>query len=251
MKIRRAISTVLLVALTVLVVASGAMGGNPHGTPPGQAKKQDSSQSGAGVKPSNDTGKNTECTSGGGQGSSATCSADNSSTSSKPDASKRYGNGTTAAQVANGRGAPSGSLITGPGNSQPHKICGRDVHAYGKGKSHKCGSSTSGSTAAGSTASGSTAGSSTPSGSTASGSTAGSNAASGVLGASATLPAASSSPTATSGVLGTSAALRSSTASGTLPFTGLPLWIPALVALAMIGTGLGLARRHGTGGMGI
>ncbi|MGH2971496.1 MAG: hypothetical protein ACRDLE_05090, partial [Gaiellaceae bacterium] len=110
----------ILAALTVLVVSSGALGSNPHGTPPGQAK-HDSSQSGAGVKPSNDTGKNTECTSGGGQGSNATCSADNPQTSSKPDASKRYGNGTTAAQVANGRGAPSGSLITGPGNSQPHK----------------------------------------------------------------------------------------------------------------------------------
>jgi len=45
-------------------------------------------------------------------------------------------------------------------------------------------------------------------------------------------------------VLGTSATLGSSTQSGTLPFTGLPLWIPGLAGLAMVGAGLGLGRRR-------
>ena len=40
-----------------------------------------------------------------------------------------------------------------------------------------------------------------------------------------------------SGVLG------ATTRTGTLPFTGLPLWIPALAAFAMLGTGLALRRR--------
>jgi hypothetical protein len=38
------------------------------------------------------------------------------------------------------------------------------------------------------------------------------------------------------GVLGTSAR------SGTLPFTGLPLWIPALLAAGLLGSGLALRR---------
>ena len=106
---------------------------------PGQAKKSSSASSTApGVKPSSSTTahKWTKCSTGGGTGSSATCT---SATSSKPDASKRYGNGKTAAQIANSRGAPAGTQLTGPGNSQPHKVAvcpkksnksgGVDVHA--------------------------------------------------------------------------------------------------------------------------
>jgi hypothetical protein len=61
-----------------------------------------------------------------------------------PDVSKRYGNGKTAAQIAKSKGAPDSAELTGPGNSQPHKITdcrhksnrsgGVDVHAY-KGSS--------------------------------------------------------------------------------------------------------------------
>ena len=115
---------------------------------PGQAKKSSSTSSNApGVKPSNATTahKWTSCTTGGGSGSSATCS---SATSSKPDASKRYGNGKTAAQIANSRGAPAGTKLTGPGNSQPHKVtvCGKpsnksggvDVHAVKNYSSAAC-----------------------------------------------------------------------------------------------------------------
>ena len=56
-----------------------------------------------------------------------------------PDVSKRYGNGSTAAQIAKSRGAPDSQPLHGPGNSQPHKTydCvhknnrsgGVDVHA--------------------------------------------------------------------------------------------------------------------------
>jgi hypothetical protein len=51
----------------------------------------------------------------------------------KPDVSKRYGNGTTAAQIAHGRGAPDSTVLTGPGNSQPHKVtaCGKPTNRSG------------------------------------------------------------------------------------------------------------------------
>jgi hypothetical protein len=93
----------------------------------------------AGKKPSNSTTKWTHCTTGGGTGASATCTGIAPTPSDQPDVSKRYGNGKTAAQIANSRGAPEGTKLTGPGNSQPHKVAvcpqqdnksgGVDVHA--------------------------------------------------------------------------------------------------------------------------
>jgi hypothetical protein len=114
-------------------------------TPPGQAKKTQS-QSGAssstsaqaGVKPSSTTTHWTHCRTGGSAGA-ATCKAEPGTPDVGTDVSKRYGNGKTAAQIAVSRGAPAGTLITGPGNSQPHKVSdcrhksnksgGVDVHA--------------------------------------------------------------------------------------------------------------------------
>ena len=58
----------------------------------------------AGVKPSNSTDKHTSCDTGG-SGSSTTCTRTPHGTN-PPDSSKRYGNGTTAAQIATSRGAP-------------------------------------------------------------------------------------------------------------------------------------------------
>ena len=127
--------------------------------PPGQAKKQASSstrtastQHGsskasvqaststqAGVKPSSTTTHWTHCMTGS-SSSGATCTpSDNGHTpSAGSDVSKRYGNGQTAAQIAVSRGG-IGVQLTGPGNSQPHKVsvCGKpsnpsggvDVHA--------------------------------------------------------------------------------------------------------------------------
>jgi hypothetical protein len=127
--------------------------------PPGQAKKQASSStqtasaqhgsskasvqastsSQAGVKPSSTTTHWTHCMTGS-SSSGATCTpSDNGHTpSAGSDVSKRYGNGQTAAQIAVSRGGVNVQL-TGPGNSQPHKVsvCGKpsnpsggvDVHA--------------------------------------------------------------------------------------------------------------------------
>ncbi|HEX3056647.1 MAG TPA: hypothetical protein VHP82_10955, partial [Gaiellaceae bacterium] len=48
----------------------------------------------------------------------------------------------TAGQVAIGKGASSDTDLHGPGNSQPHKICGRDVHAFKGGDCSTQGQST-------------------------------------------------------------------------------------------------------------
>ena len=126
---------------------------------PGQAKKADAASSAAassdtqpGVKPDNTTTKWTHCRTGGAGTSTATCTAQAGTPATKPDVSKRYGNGTTAAQIAVGRGAPNGTLITGPGNSQPHKVtaCGKpnnksggvDVHAVKSYDASACQSTT-------------------------------------------------------------------------------------------------------------
>lgn len=180
-------------ALASGLACSVALAGNPHGAPPGQANQQQTSTSdtSAGIKPSNTTDKSTSCTTGGGQGSSATCTSD---TSSNPDASKQYGNGKTAAQIANGKGAPSDTNIKGPGNSQPHKICGRDVHAY-KGSSKKCPSGTQSGTQNGTQSTASVTANSTLSASATSG--AGSTAGTG-------MSTSSGAPSGTSGLLGAS-----------------------------------------------
>src|SRR5258708_5387174 len=102
-----------------------------------QSSSQDSSQ--AGVKPSNDTKKWTECSTGT-SGGSVTCTGNGP----KPDSSKRYGNGKTAAEIAASNGAPADTKITGPGNSQPHKVtsCKHshavDVHAVKSYSSDDC-----------------------------------------------------------------------------------------------------------------
>jgi hypothetical protein len=120
-------AAVAMIAVAGLSGAAFAGGHHPGGDHKSGSLKQQQDSQAAGQKPGPHTDHNTSCTTGGGNGSSATCQ---SGTSTKPDASKQYGNGKTAAQIANGKGAPSGTTITGPGNSQPHKICGRDVHAY-------------------------------------------------------------------------------------------------------------------------
>jgi hypothetical protein len=139
---RRQVAFLLSAALVGGLLCGVALAGNPHG------QTTTSSDSSAGVKPSNTTQKDQTCTTGGGQGSSASCQS--STYPGKADSSKRYGNGKTAAQIANSKGAPSGTAIYGPGNSQPHKICGRDVHAY-KGSSKKCPSGSQSSTQSSST----------------------------------------------------------------------------------------------------
>jgi hypothetical protein len=182
-------------ALTAGLLCGVAVAGNPHGTAPGQQ----TTSSAAGVKPSNNTSKDQTCTTGGGEGSSATCQS--GTYPGKADASKRYGNGKTAAQIANGKGAPAGTPIYGPGNSQPHKICGRDVHAYKGASDKKCPSGTS-STSSASRAS-----------STATGSTAGTTG----TGTGTGTGTSSSNPSASSGVLGSSHTLSKPVGKGAKP----------------------------------
>ena len=202
----------------------------------------------AGVKPTNASAKGSTCTTGGGTGSSATCKATgvaaaNAQSAGKADASKRYGSGTTAAQIASSRGAPAGTTIYGPGNSQPHKVSncvhpaknnnggGVDVHAVKSFSSAQCTSST-GTTVRTTTSNSTTLGATVAT--TGKVSTAHGNASQGgVLGAT----ASKSQPAG--GVLGA----IESVGQGALPFTGLPLLAAVLFAAALIGLGLAL-RRH-------
>jgi hypothetical protein len=236
--------------LSLCALAGIALAGNPHGTPPGQANGQSaqssqSSQSssstctaspsqGAGVKPNNTTMHNTCAT------------ADSHQT-------KMYGNGKTAGGIAMSRGAPGSTKLYGPGNSQPHKVATcpgtngkvhyKDVHAVKSYSNSSCSSSS----AQQQTQQTQQTQSSTPAAPAASASASATSpaapAAAGVAGATKTLksgaaPAAKTSPR--SGVLGATAR------TGTLPFTGMPLWIPALAALGLLAAGLGLRRHAGS-----
>jgi hypothetical protein len=250
-----ALTSAVLLALGIAAFtgsARAANGNNGNGkgqaaqaTPPGQAKKDASAPTAAkakgggsasqnagaqsGVKPTNATAKGTTCTTGGGRGSSATCKATgsgaaNALSAGKTDSSKRYGNGSTAAQIANSRGAPANTTLSGPGNSQPHKVwdCRMnhwvDVHAV---KSYSCLSRVSTASQAKNTRSSShSTGASPTSG--------------GVLGVT-----ASQQSQPVGGVLG----VIQSVGQGTLPFTGFPLWVGVLAAIGLIVLGLGLRHR--------
>jgi hypothetical protein len=78
-----------------------------------RAKKTDSP---AGVKPSNSTSHNVSAPAG-------------------SNATKLYGNGQTAGQIAVANGASADTPLYGPGNSQPHKTtpCGQAAHGNGGG----------------------------------------------------------------------------------------------------------------------
>lgn len=165
------------------------------------------------------------------------------------NATKLYGNGKTAGQIATQAGFGS-SMLFGPGNSQPHKvICGPhnvDVHAL-KAHAAKCTTAAAASVAASlspaASAQASVAGSvaaQTPT-------TAATQPKSAVAGA-------NGEEASHGGVLGARAELASNTKrvsrailatvrKGTLPFTGLGLWMPVLFGLALIAGGYGLRRK--------
>jgi hypothetical protein len=269
------LTTIVVLALSIGAFVGSALAGNGHGNgnapespgnsanAPGQLKQDESgadanaSAAQAGVKPTDSTAHgnhNTSCTTGGGTGSSATCASSGSNaataqTAAHADASKRYGNGSTAAQIANGNGAPAGTTVYGPGNSQPHKVtdCKHkhavDVHAVKSYSSAACtqqAASSTGSTshtsntintshttvvaATGTTAVTGATGASTPMG--------------GVLGATAAAGKGSAQGGPQGGVLGALAAVG----QGSLPFTGFPLWIAVAAALGLIVLGLALHR---------
>ncbi len=230
--------------------AAIAGGADDHGNSanaPGQLKKDEAAATTAaataaqtdaaapqeGVKPSNDTAYETHA-------------------AASSDETKLYGNGKTAEQIAIGNGAAPSTVLHGPGNSQPHKAapCSGghevDVHALKGRRGRSCGSQppspptprpnpTPDPGKPGDPAHGPNAGSDTSS----------------------VLP---SSPAADPGTLGkpkqvvrrnygrvegASGVLSATGAigSGTLPFTGFPIWIVVMIALALIAVGVTLRRR--------
>jgi hypothetical protein len=247
--------------------------GSSAKTPPGQAKKDQAttqaqaqgsadqnSASVKGIKPTTATSKHTTCTTGGGTGSSATCTAVGPNAAAAAghgagDVSKRYGNGTTAAQIANSRGAPAGTPVKGPGNSQPHKVACpgsdkyRDVHAV-KNYAQQC------EAAAQPTPTG---GAATPTVTTAgipAKSAVAVSVAGGVQGAAAASTAAPAGGAPQGGVLGVTTSGKGEPAGGVLgaieavgqgalPFTGFPLWAALLIGVVLIAFGLALRRHAG------
>jgi hypothetical protein len=168
--------TVAVTAQTQVADESTSQGqsGEAQASAPGQVKKSEAStsastqsststssngqlqQSGnaspavAGMKPSTNTGHWTTCGATGGTSTAATCPAGANETAAaqaKTDSSKRYGNSQTAAEIAVSRGG-TGVTLTGPGNSQPHKVSsclhasnpsgGVDVHAIKSYNSASC-----------------------------------------------------------------------------------------------------------------
>jgi DNA polymerase-3 subunit gamma/tau len=233
---------------------------------PGQVKKTSTAASStkssginstsSGVKPSNSTKKHTSCTTGGAM-PNPSCTATAGGTVSDgatSDRSKRYGNGTTAAQGVVSRGGV-GVEIRGPGNSQPHKVC-KKVNSNGKQvwsdwhsvKTYAtvCVAATSvqapvvvrapglgpttvtGAPAVAPAAAAAAAAAAAPAAAAAA------RAAGGVAGVTATRPEAG-------GVAGALAEIGG-VAGQSLPFTGVPLFAVVVVAIAAIAIGLVLRR---------
>jgi hypothetical protein len=202
---------------------------------------------GAGIKSSSTTAKWTTCSTGGGQGTSATCSGSQSATgvlAGKPDGSKQYGNAETAAQIANSRGAPSGTVLTGPGNSQPHKVAvcprksnksgGVDVHAVKSYDTSACAEqrpqAPPGQQVSEEIKPAEVVVQQQPAVQQEQG---------GVLGAQAVVKQQpKAKPQARGGVLGEIAAVP----SGELPFTGIHLWMVLLAGIGLLAAGLGARK---------
>jgi|SRR6266508_3137962 len=226
------------------VVAPAAAGAQDHGNSAnaqGQLKKDDAVALSApaaaqidpvaaqpGVKPSNDTAHETHA-------------------AASSDETKQYGNGKTAGQIAVQNGAAPSTILHGPGNSQPHKAapCSGghevDVHAL-KGKRRKsCGTqpsspphSTPDPGKVGDPAHGPNSGGSTPVPSASSPSVSSTSASA--------KPAVSTKHVGVKSAAGVLSATEA-VGGGTLPFTGFPIWVVVLIALALIGLGLTLRRR--------
>jgi hypothetical protein len=225
----------------------------PPDTPPGQEKKTAAASSTAGVKPSSTTAHGATCTTRGGTGSSATCTP-----GPKPDSSKAYGNGKTAAQIANAYVGP-GQKLTGPGNSQPHKLCvhhpnpsgGQDEHSAKHGISSACAPAAETPAVTSSVSTESSVQSTSIVQETVQSQTSIAAQAAAVVSSTPAVfapaqvlgelsPLAAPKPHARGAVLGSIGRIPGST----LPFTGLALGAAVLAALALLGTGAVLRRRR-------
>lgn len=189
-----------------------------------------------GVKPGNDTAHDTHA-------------------AASSDKTKLYGNGKTAGQIAMQNGAAAGTVLHGPGNSQPHKAapCSGghevDVHALKGNRAKTCGGQVS---SPPTPRPNPTPDPAKPGGDPAHGPTDKSENTPVVL---PTSPADPSKPTQpkpavspqqgsvemASGVLSATGAIG----GGALPFTGFPIWVVVLIALALLVLGLMLRRRSG------
>ena len=181
-----------------------------------------------GVKPANDTAHDTHA-------------------AASSEETKQYGNGKTAGQIAVQNEAAPSTILHGPGNSQPHKAapCSGghevDVHALKGKRRTACGTqppSTPHSTPdpgkVGDPAHGPDGVDNTPASSA--GSPSGPNTSASAKPAVSTKHVTVESA---NGVLSATGAIG----GGTLPFTGFPLWVVALTAIALIALGLMLRRR--------
>jgi hypothetical protein len=151
---KRYAAAVLASLLGAAILTGVALAGNPHGTPPGHAKGQVSASVSASATVSNSVGVKSSAT-----------TRFNVHAAAGSSATKLYGNGKTAGQIAMQNGASASTDLYGPGNSQPHKasLCtgGKthlvDVHALkAHGAAGSCASasaSTSTATSASSSAS--------------------------------------------------------------------------------------------------
>jgi hypothetical protein len=220
------------------------------------SSQQSSVQTGPGVKPNSNTTHWTHCVVGGTAGATTCTSSDNGHTPQpNADASKRYGNGMTAAQIVVSRGGSSSSVeLTGPGNSQPHKVtvCGKpnnksggvDVHAVKSYPPAGCAPATTPAVA--------------PVGSAVVAPTTQQQVAVASVAPTAPTAAAGTSPVTQSvgGVAGVQMTLKSpkparggvlgtvtNVAGTSLPFTGFPIWFAVVIALALVGSGVALRRR--------
>lgn len=181
-----------------------------------------------GVKPANDTAHDTHA-------------------AASSEETKQYGNGKTAGQIAVQNGAAPSTILHGPGNSQPHKAapCSGghevDVHALKAKRRTACGTqppspphSTPDPGKVGDPGDGPNTAGDTPASSASSPSAPNTSASA--------KPAVSTTHVrieSANGVLSATGAIG----GGTLPFTGFPLWVVALTAIALIAVGLMLRRR--------
>jgi hypothetical protein len=117
--------------------SSKASGHGNSGKGSSSSAATNSQPSTPGMKPVNNTAHGTSCVTGK-SAAGVTCASTGPTTAAaakKSDASKRYGNGKTAAQIATQNGAPAGTKIYSPGNSQPHKVtsCKHPLHGINGG----------------------------------------------------------------------------------------------------------------------
>jgi hypothetical protein len=181
-----------------------------------------------GVKPSNDTAHDTHA-------------------AASSEETKQYGNGKTAGQIAVQNGAAASTILHGPGNSQPHKVapCSGghevDVHALKGKRRTACGTQPPSAPHATPDPGkvGDPAHSPNPAGNTPASSSSSPSVASTSTSAKPAVNTKHVRVESANGVLSATGAIG----GGTLPFTGFPLWVVALTAVALIAFGLMLRRR--------